>query len=111
MKSGGMKVRAIPLSRCRSSQLVSTVPRSIWRFDWRNGRTGVGLPYGQPHGEDPQMARAREEVLAAPGAEARHVRNGPRINLNRTNRPALRRERFSAGPSERASWICATTYA
>jgi hypothetical protein len=32
-------------------------------------------------------------------------------NLNRTNRPALRRERFSAGPSERASWICATPYA
>jgi hypothetical protein len=52
------------LSRCRSSQLVSTVPSSVWRFDWRNGRTGLGLPHGQPHGEDPQVARAREEVLA-----------------------------------------------
>jgi hypothetical protein len=68
-----MKVRAIPLSRSRSSQLVSTVPGNAWRFGWRNGRTGVGLPHGQPDGEDPQVARAREEVLAAPGAEARQV--------------------------------------
>jgi hypothetical protein len=42
-------------------------------FNWRDDRGGVELPHGRPHGEDPQVARAREEVLAAPGAEARHA--------------------------------------
>src|SRR5207244_2376443 len=32
--------------------------------DWRNDRTRVELPHGQPDGEDPQVARTREEVLA-----------------------------------------------
>src|SRR5439155_1713285 len=32
--------------------------------DWRNDRTRVELPHGQPDGEDPQEARTREEVLA-----------------------------------------------
>jgi len=36
-------------------------------------RHRLELSRGQPHREDPQMARAREEVLAGPGAEARHA--------------------------------------
>jgi hypothetical protein len=106
-----MKVRAIPLVSL--PLLPSWCPQYLGafrRFDWRNDRTGVGLPHGQHHREAPQVAGAREEVLAAPGAEARHVESGPRLNLNRTNRPVLGHERFSACPPERASWICATTY-
>jgi hypothetical protein len=34
---------------------------------------GLELPHGRTHSEDPQVAPAREEVLAAPGAEARHA--------------------------------------
>jgi hypothetical protein len=52
---------------------LSPPRQQLRRFDWRNDRRGVELPHGRPHGEDPQVARAREEVLAAPGAEARHA--------------------------------------
>jgi hypothetical protein len=39
---------------------------------------GVESTHGRSHGEDPQVARARQEVLAAPGSRGEARRNGPR---------------------------------
>ncbi len=62
-------------SATRSRAQISGTLR-ISRFDWRSDRTGVELPHGQPYGEDPQVARVREEVLAVPGAHARQAERG-----------------------------------
>jgi hypothetical protein len=54
---------------------------------------GVELSHGQPDGEDPQVARLREEVLAAPGEHARHAeRVSP--HLERANSPLPRCGRY-----------------
>ena len=44
---------------CSGIEVMNPTP-----VDWRNDRMRVELPHGQPDGEDPQVARTREEVLA-----------------------------------------------
>ena len=44
---------------CSGIEVMNPTP-----VDWRNDRTRVELPHGQPDGQDPQVARTREEVLA-----------------------------------------------
>lgn len=53
-----------------------------WPVSWRRSGDGSGS------GRSPSRTGSRGEAR----------RSGPRLTLNRTNRPALRRERFSAGP-------------
>jgi hypothetical protein len=50
---------------------------------------GGELSHGQPDGEDPQVARLREEVLAAPGEHARHAERVSLESGERTS-PLLR---------------------
>jgi len=61
-----------PDHRERVPWMLARERRRIRRFDWRNDRTGVELPHGQPDGEDSQVAAVGEEVLAAAG-NARHT--------------------------------------
>jgi hypothetical protein len=50
-------------------------------------RRGVESPHGRPYGEDPQVARARQEVLATPGKR----RGTPKgTSLNREEGPCPR---------------------